>query len=789
MLARDPAGLELHADPTALAPERLLVFELRGPVDAFAAAVRKVPGLELVDEEELVADHADKAPLAYLMVPDVRALRELESLWRRWVDDKLPRGFGPWRDVFTLLRDLRPWGPNDRVQRSDRELLEEELDDREEGDNIKLEIELVYRAAPTAATQSEEQLNAYLFRCGGRVVARSRIEAVAYHALLAEVPVPVVREIVQLTPGGVASLDVVMAIRPQSLASSIEVQDGVGEAPPPAALPRDRPIVALVDGVPIGAHTLLRSHVVLDDQFGLEPTTPVFDRRHGTAMASLIIHGDRNNIGPVLPRRIHVVPVLGKGDRFPENRLPVDMIYTAVRRMCDGDEPTAPDVLIINVSLGNTRRPFQGQLSPWARLLDHLAYRYGLLFVVSAGNWAAPFPVRAFDTHTAYEDAEPARRAKETLRAIGDLVAERRLLSPAETINGLTVGASNEDAVTLAARRVARTIVDPYGTYAMSNPSSALGPGFARAVKPEVLLPGGREHLRFQASRAGYIDLRPAEPTRNAGLRVAAPPESGIESFEAHTSGTSAAAALASRTAHRIHDALEAAYGEEFTQLTKLQRAVLLKALVAHPARWPDETALLIREVIGPHDNKQHVRQKDNVRRFLGYGMVDAEDAVACATDRAVFWISGSLAPEKAAAVSVPVPSVIGGQARPHALAATLAWFAPTLPGRRSYRTVRLTLLEPNELGTLGVSAHKQQPDLNQVKRGTLLTRRWSGKKAAAIGVNGTVELTVQREPDQGGIVDEPVPFGLAVTLTMPGVVGLYEEVRARVELRQKAPG
>ena len=64
-LARDPGGLELRADPAALAPERLLVFEVRGSVNNFAAAVQRVPGLELIDEEELGSDD-DKEPVAYL---------------------------------------------------------------------------------------------------------------------------------------------------------------------------------------------------------------------------------------------------------------------------------------------------------------------------------------------------------------------------------------------------------------------------------------------------------------------------------------------------------------------------------------------------------------------------------------------------------------------------------------------------------------------------------------------------------------------------------------------------
>ena len=69
-MARDQGGLELRADPAALAPERLLVFEVRGSVNNFAAAVQRVPGLELIDEEELGSDN-DKEPVAYLLVPGV----------------------------------------------------------------------------------------------------------------------------------------------------------------------------------------------------------------------------------------------------------------------------------------------------------------------------------------------------------------------------------------------------------------------------------------------------------------------------------------------------------------------------------------------------------------------------------------------------------------------------------------------------------------------------------------------------------------------------------------------
>lgn len=783
VLGRDPTGLELRSDPTALAPERLLVFELQGSINTFAAAVRKVPGLELVDEEELEQDATGVTPVAYLMVPDVKALRELESLWRRWLRHDLPRGALVWREVFATLRDLRPWGPTDRVERAERGVLSEEISNHDDSDSLRVEVELVYRADTGLGARYESEMRQAIIDQGGTVISQKRINEVAYHALLVELPVPAVRQLVELTPASIAALDIVMHIRAQSVASSLEYTESGAAEDPLSVAELGSPIAALLDGVPLSAHLLLSAHVVIDDQFDLVPNTPVADRVHGTAMASLLVHGDRNRREPPLPRRIHVVPVLATLDQFPADRLIVDMIYTAVLTMKEGAAATARDVLIVNLSLGNRRRPFHGQLSPWARVLDRLAYRFGLLFIVSAGNCPDAFPIKAFATSTAYEDAEAVTRAKGTLIALAAIMGERRLLSPAETINGVTVGAFNEDSVPAGVSSAARTNIDPYGALRMPNPSSALGPGFARSVKPDLLMPGAREHVRLHATREDHIEMRPAGAAGNAGLLVAGPPRAGLENGTGYTGGTSAAAVLASRTAHRIHDALEAAYGDEFRGVPNAQRAVLLKALLGHPALWPADSADLIRVAMGPAGGKHHVRQKDNIRRFLGFGMVDADDAVACAADRATFWATGTLEPNKVAVISVPVPAAIGSKAKPHAISATLAWFTPTAPGRRSYRSVRLKLLEPAELRTLGVTPDKNQPDGNQTNRGTLFTRRWTGRKAPAVGPNMNIELTVQRDPDQGTPIDEPVPYGLAVTLTMPGVLEIYEQVCARLRI------
>ena len=169
---------------------------------------------------------------------------------------------------------------------------------------------------------------------------------------------------------------------------------GAGAGVEPAPADDVPPIAALFDGIPVLGHRLLSGRVVLDDPDDLDARSVVPERRHGTEMASLILHGDRNLGEPPMARRLYVRPVLyapgeGAPERTQPDRLLIDTIYRAVLRMKAGDPEgaaTGPDVFLVNLSLGDENRPFTGPMSPWGRLLDYLADRFGILFLVSAGN-------------------------------------------------------------------------------------------------------------------------------------------------------------------------------------------------------------------------------------------------------------------------------------------------------------------------------------------------------------------------------------------------------------------
>jgi hypothetical protein len=82
-------------------------------------------------------------------------------------------------------------------------------------------------------------------------------------------------------------------------------------------------------------------------------------------------------------------------------------------------------------------------MSPWARLLDWLAFRYAVLFIVSAGNDLRPLTVDA--PGNTLPGMTPDERAALAFTALTSENTGRRLIAPAEAINVLTVGAAHSD--------------------------------------------------------------------------------------------------------------------------------------------------------------------------------------------------------------------------------------------------------------------------------------------------------------------------------------------------------
>ncbi|MCL2716935.1 MAG: S8 family peptidase [Alphaproteobacteria bacterium] len=759
------------------------MFEVTGSVQDFAKAVSRIAGLEFAGEEELTPDEFDTNPEFYLLVPQLDALKEIVSLWKGWQQTgTVPRNYGPWRHLFAQLRDVRPWGPADRVSLVNREYFHDRVDGAPDNEAVRIEIEFVFRPSTDSRHVAEADVADYIATIGGAVIDRSQRPEFAYHAVLADVPTTEIRRIADLDPTSLAGADPVALIVPQSVGTPIEVAERtpVDVVRPDARL--DEPIAAIFDAVPMQAHPLLDGRLRIDDSVNLEARA-VGPRVHGTAMASIVLHGDLNDSPTPIRRRVYFRPVMyapSWGDEvFDNNRLIVDVIVEAVMRMRASD---GKEVIVVNLSLGDRTRPFAGNISTWARALDYLAFTYGILFLVSAGNATDGVSMVQFADAAAFEAVSATERAEAVLRAVDAMKANRRLLAPGDSLNALTIGAWHRDSSTETFR--GRSPFVPYDGQEMPNVSSRLGLGLRRSTKPEALFAGGRQPARLAPVATPPVLLSHPHPSRFWGLKVVAPTENGAMGLH-FTMGTSAATALATHSAHRIFDALEDTYPELIARMPLAERACLLKALLVHSASWRG-SGTFIRSVIDPDEKLNHEHWRREVCRYLGYGFVDPDDAIACAVDRATMWATGAIGPEGSATFDVPIPAIFGSNANPREVRATLAWFAPTRPGNLAYRAVKLRIpsLQADVLEIAGVDTLTGQPTNSQSESGTIIHRRCHD---ARIGGGGaTIPVQIQRERDQGLPIDEAISFGFAISLEMPGAVELYDQILPNIQVQPR---
>jgi hypothetical protein len=291
-----------------------------------------------------------------------------------------------------------------------------------------------------------------------------------------------------------------------------------------------------------------------------------------------------------------------------------------------------------------------------------------VLFLVSGGNVTTPLTIPDFETWTALENATPEERQRGVINALNAAKRERSILSPAESLNALTIGAQHDDAV--AVRTVVPNALDPFVANTLRNVSSGLGLGHRRMIKPDLYLPGGREFVRLR-STGGGVTVSIGPPQRLYGLEAATPDPSGQGRLNqvALSDGTSSATALATRACHQIFDSLmDVEGGSLLSDIDSQFYAIVVKALLVHSAVW-DETAKLIKDICGPGGQYQHAERTENSCRFVGFGIPDVRKAIECAPNRATLVGYGRLRVGTSSVYRIPLPPSLEsyGASEPHA--------------------------------------------------------------------------------------------------------------------------
>lgn len=807
-------------------PERVVVFEtVADNVSEFAKAASKVRGLEWVaeldlgdqasDQDFVAADELEQLPRRlYAVMASQRAVQKLLSLWRTWQDaparswvEKDLSGFADFRKVFQHLKDIRRWGPRDRLEQTGilDDWREEQRYCREHPNvqraPIRFEIELWCRLDAAARRKASQSVETLVSLAGGRCLAQAAIHQIFYHGILAELPA----EFIEHTLESLQSQDYTDLLRCEDIMffrhrgqSFFPLGEPSEEFAPSREIDQDPlspPVVAVLDGLPLENHRLLARRLQVDDPNSLADKYRPSLQQHGTAICSLIVHGDLTADEPPLTRALYVQPILQPATTLdggyshectPDDVLLVDHLHRAVRRMfeSDGDHlPAAPHVKVVNLSFGNHWQPFEGQFSPLARLLDWLSFKYRLLFIVSAGNQGQDItisiPSNQWKTLTASELQD------EVIRAMHDDQANRRPLSPAESLNAITVGAWHEDGCPTHSD----SRVDLFANGCLPSPFGTVAAGHMQSIKPEVYFPGGRQLYRgplFENSEpATFKAVFGSHPP---GLKVAAP---GLTTLEldraAYSRGTSDATALATRSVAMAYEKLD-----EYRRLPGWNRltdsfvAVVLKALLVHGAAWGREvdvieSAIPADALIGKSGKREWQRLQRILHRFVGCGKVDPRKGQFATDERATVIGWGNLVDGGSHLFYLPLPPSLGSKKVWRRLVVTLAWFSPVNSRHRNYRKASLWASVD---GVDELAVGKAGADEVTSGRGTVQHRVWEGDRAAVFEEDGRISIRVNCRAVAGKMRDA-VPYALVVSLEVAEGVGIpvYQEVRDLVAI------
>ena len=611
------------------------------------------------------------------------------------------------------------------------------------------------------------------------------IEGIAYHGLLAELPAHAIRAIVENPTTELVKCENVMFFRPvgqmvvgdKSPEGDVEIAQ-IEEMP----LPTGDPVVALFDGVPLANHHLLAGRLVVDDPDSWEADYAASERVHGSSMASLIVHGDLNQPQPPLSRPVYVRPIMKplnwfdtpRPEGIPENCLAVDLIHRAVKRLFEGDQgegPAASQIKVINLSIGDRARQFTQSMSPIARLLDWLSVKYGVLFVVSAGNH--PTTISLGVSREEFDSFQTDEFEAATIKALYRDARHRKLLSPAETINGISVGAVHLDEAQVAYQG---NRIDPFGR-PLPSPVSAFGSGYRRAIKPDVIFYGGRQWYRLPLQPTNPVTIEPAIFRTTPGNKVASPGSlAGELNATSYSCGTSNATALISRAAGICYDSLQQIFNEQAAEVDPSNYEVpLLKAMLVHGCSWGDVGSRIAEVLRTPENGRQ---LSGLISRWIGYGIPVVDRVLDCTEQRATVLGFGQLSDGEAHVFSLPLPPSLGSRPEWRRLTVTLAWLSPISASTQKYRTASLWF----EMSNNGLAPTRSDADWRAVRRGTVQHEVFEGQRAEPFIDGEVIEIKVNCREDAGKI-QNPIAYGLAVSLEVAeGVdIAVYNEIRTRI--------
>ena len=704
----------------------------------------------------------------FLFMSNHEGMKQFLAVWKRYKTKKLKHGEIQWGKVFDCLHDIRYWGEEDRLKENNvLDKFREEIEVLGGNGNILFELDFWYAKDTSKAENWEKDILLQVETLGGdsSKVHFYRNDYVGIHLAKVNLPVGEIRKLIEESHyNNLFKKEFVKFVRPagQSI-MDIEIPDVDISADIVASKPlTEQPIIALFDGLPVENHDALKGKMIVDDPDFLGEKYLAEKRVHGTGMASLICNGDLEKTGQSLERKIYVRPImqpdtLGNESIF-EGIFFEDVIEKSVMRMFENSEfpASAPSVRVINLSVCHASRWFFSSVSSGGRLLDWLSWKYKVLFCVSAGNYNEEICCDEEDL------------LKSTLVSMVENNRNRRLLMPADSINSITTGSLHKDECEDFATGQRVNILPCEGD--MPSPISCFGHGFAFSIKPEILLPGGRQLYNMENSIC-----KPNLSARSPGQKVAIGNKLGGSKY-AYSRGTSNANALATRGAGLIFEMLE----REKFKIPQDCQAVVLKTLLVHGSRQGKMKDDFTQAIGGKPEKKE-------LSKYLGYGVPDIDRVLRGTEKRVTVFGFSSIEDGQRHEFMIPLPASMRGSNKKRTLIVTLSWITPINVFGQKYKSANLNLVT-SSYGKEGIlHLEREEFDSRQAAKGTVQHDILAGRKEISNFMDGEkVKIPIECTIASAEHKNEKIPYALAVTLETEDEINIYEDVRAAIVIPER---
>nr|WP_276617398.1 S8 family peptidase [Pseudomonas syringae] len=546
------------------------------------------------------------------------------------------------------------------------------------------------------------------------------------------------------------------------------------EIPSPA---QDAARVCILDSGVNTNHPLLRSAIAESASF-VEGQDAFDEAGHGTAVAGIALYGDveacdRSNFwrpefwlynGKVMRK----CPVTSNAiyDEHSVEATLTEAVEHFVELGCR----------VFNLSLGNANAPYDGtHVRGLAYILDVLARKHNLLFIVSTGNFVG-----------SNDPAVPVNSWREEYPEY--LLDERSvIIDPAPALNVLTVGSVARHDATYDSQRYPEIHQLAPAFENQPSPFTRHGPSVKGALKPELVAAGGNLACPMHQANAQWrADMR--------GLGVL----SMNHQFQGNTlfkeiSGTSFSAPYITHLAGRLLN--------EHPEAS----ANLLRAMLVNHASLSNEVETTFSDDMrkGYKANKATYNREIS-RDVGGYGQVNEADLFRSSDHCVVLMCEESIEKDSCQFYELPLPTSFLRKARgARHLSVTLA-YSPAVRTTRldylatqiSYRLVKGSSLEEvqasfnydkqEETQTRGDDAEQNRDITAQLRsRGTVQSSRWTFKQRNPEEKWFVVVIRQDREWNHPDVLDRE-SYALVVTVADRDNehAQLYAEIQAKLKLQ-----